>query len=256
MITAGIDIGSVATKALVLENGEVLGKAVVNSGINPRETANQVLRAALAQTGKTKSDLQHVVATGYGRRTIDFGNTVVTEISAAARGAFFLSCPWGKPKLVVDLGGQDTKVILLDDEGGVADFTMNDKCAAGTGRFLEVMAGVLEVKIDDMGEVSQQALTPAQINSTCTVFAESEVISLITRGTKKEDIVAGIHKAIAGRIITMIRQLGSNDIFFSGGGARNSGVYLSLEEALGRRVYVPPEPQFVVALGAALMAVG
>jgi len=256
MKVAGIDIGSATTKVVVTIDGEVAGKALFRSGVNPKETAEAVLSSALGQARIEKSGLDRVVTTGYGRRAVNFGTDVVTEISAAARGAFFLGCPWGKPKLVVDLGGQDTKVILLDAGGGVADFSMNDKCAAGTGRFLEVMAGILEIPLDELGSVSQRATAPVQINSTCTVFAESEVISLIARGTTKEDIVAGLHAAIAGRIMTMVRQMGGYDIFFCGGGARNSGVCRALEELLGHRVYVPPEPQFVVALGAALIAAG
>lgn len=254
MYVAGIDIGSATTKAVVCENGEVAGKAIVRSGVNPKETAEAVLAAALDQAQIDMADLNRIVTTGYGRRAVDFGTDVVTEISCAASGAFILGFPWGKPKLVVDLGGQDTKVILLDAGGGVADFSMNDKCAAGTGRFLEVMAGILDVPLDELGSVSQRASAPVQINSTCTVFAESEVISLIARGTPKEDIVAGLHAAIAGRIMTMVRQMGGYDVFFNGGGARNSGVCRAIEELLGYRLYVPPEPQFVVALGAALIA--
>lgn len=260
MKVAGIDIGSATTKAVVLIDGEAAGRALVRSGVNPGETAEAVLLSALGQARIEKTGLDRIVTTGYGRRAVNFGYDVVTEISAAARGAFFLGCPpvkpWGKPKLVVDLGGQDTKVILLDAGGGVADFSMNDKCAAGTGRFLEVMAGILEVPLEELGSVSQLATAHVQINSTCTVFAESEVISLIARGTPKEDIVAGLHTAIVGRIMTMVRQMGGHDIFFCGGGARNSGVCRALEELLGHHVYVPPEPQFVVALGASLIAAG
>ena len=256
MYVAGIDIGSATTKAVVCVNGKVTGKALIRSGVNPKETAETVLMEALSQARIDRPGLDRIVATGYGRRAADIGTDIVTEISAAARGAFFLDCPWGKPKLVVDLGGQDTKVILLDAEGGVADFSMNDKCAAGTGRFLEVMAGILEVPLDELGSVSRRASIPVQINATCTVFAESEVISLIAGGVRKEDIVAGLHAAIAGRIMTMVRQMGGADVFFCGGGARNSGVRRAIEEVLGHRVYVPPEPQFVVALGAALIAAG
>ncbi len=254
MITAGVDIGSVATKAVLLRQGEVLGKSVVKTGASPRQAAQQALEQALAEAGIKREDINRTASTGYGRRAVDFGDKVITEISADARGAFFLGCPWGKPELVADLGGQDTKVILLDRNGAVADFAMNDKCAAGTGRFLEVMAGVLGVELDEMGEISQRSTALVPINSTCTVFAESEVISLIAGGARKEDIIAGLHAAIASRLVNMLRQMKDGDVFFNGGGARNSGVRAALEKELGRQVYIPADPQFVVALGAALMA--
>lgn len=254
MIRAGVDIGSVATKAVLLGDEKVLGKAIVKTGVNPREAAEEALSRALNEAGIKREKVERIASTGYGRRSVDFGDKVITEISADARGAFFLGCPWGKPRLIADLGGQDTKVILLDQDGGVADFQMNDKCAAGTGRFLEVMAGVLGVELDQMGEVCEQATAPVQINSTCTVFAESEVVSLITGGAKKEDIIAGLHAAITSRLVTMLRQMKDEDVFFNGGGARNKGIKKALEKELGRRVYVPPGPQFVVSLGAALMA--
>jgi predicted CoA-substrate-specific enzyme activase len=154
----------------------------------------------------------------------------------------------------VDLGGQDSKVVILDGSGAVADFAMNDKCAAGTGRFIEVMAGVLGVGLEQMGALSLQCASPVTINATCTVFAETEVISLIAQGRPPADIAAGIHRSIATRLAAMVRQLGGGDIFFCGGGARNEGVRAALKDILGGPLHVPPDPQFVVALGAALIA--
>ena len=254
MIRAGIDIGSVATKAVVLRDGAVAGRALVRSGAAPDSAAREAFETALREAGADRGLLDRVVSTGYGRRSIDFADEVVTEITAGARGAYFLGCPWGRPRLIVDLGGQDTKVILLDEDGAVRDFAMNDRCAAGTGRFLEVMAGVLDVPLDRLGAIARTAQRPAPINSTCTVFAESEVISLIAQGTRKEDIVAGLCAAIASRIAQMVKPMGGHDVFFNGGGALNDGVRAALERTLARNVYVPPMPQFVVATGAALAA--
>jgi len=248
----GIDIGSVATKAVILRDGSVAGHSLVRTGAEPGAAAKKALRAAAEQARIERDDIDRIVATGYGRRIIDFADDTVTEITAGARGAYHVGCPWGAPRLIVDLGGQDTKVILLHEDGSVCDFVMNDKCAAGTGRFLEVMADVLDVPPEELGEFARGAEHPAPINSTCTVFAESEVISLIAKGARKEDIVAGLHAAIASRIAQMAKPMGQHDVFFNGGGALNSGVRSALERALRRTVHVPPMPQHVVAIGAAL----
>jgi len=256
MIVAGIDIGSVATKALVLVGGEVAARAVTRTGADPARAAEDVLARALAQAGLAGAEVERKVTTGFGRRSTNLGARVVTEVTAAARGAWELSCSSATVRTVVDLGGQDSKVILLDESGAVADFLMNDKCAAGTGRFIEVMAGVLEVSLDEMGRLSLDAGDPVTINSTCTVFAESEVISLIAQGRKPTDIVAGIHASIASRLATMVRRLDGGGVFFCGGGAKNAGMKRALEDALQGKVHVPPHPQFVVALGAALIAAG
>lgn len=257
VVVAGVDIGSVATKAVVLADGEVAARKVVRTGVYPARAAEQALEAALAEAGLSRDRLEHVVTTGYGRRSVRLGSSqVVTEITAAGRGAWVLSTPWGRARTVVDLGGQDSKVILLDEAGAVADFVMNDKCAAGTGRFLEVMAGVLGVTLEEMGELSLRAASPVTINSTCTVFAESEVVSLIAQGRSPADIAAGLHASIASRLAGMVKRLSGSRVMLVGGGALNRGVHKALEAALGEEVYVPPEPQFVVALGAALIAAG
>jgi len=255
-IFAGVDVGSVATKAVILGDGNVLGSALVATGASPRQAAETALAKALSEARKDRSSIGRVVSTGYGRRATEMEGAIVTEITAAARGAHWIGAPWGAVRTVVDLGGQDTKVILLDPEGNVADFVMNDKCAAGTGRFLSLMSATLEMDIAEMGDLSSRSKEPVAINSTCAVFAESEVISLIAQGRRKEDIIAGLHAAIASRIATMVRQMGGHQVFFSGGGARNSGVRRALESALREGVHVPPEPQFIVATGAALIAAG
>jgi predicted CoA-substrate-specific enzyme activase len=260
MTTSGVDIGSVAAKAVVLAEGQVAGRGMAPTGADPAQAAETALAKAIEAAGAERASISRLVATGYGRRATRLSGEVVTEISAAARGAFWLGAPWDRIRIVADLGGQDTKVIVLDAAGNVADFAMNDRCAAGTGRFLTLMAGCLEMDLAEMGRLSLQSQSPVALNSTCAVFAESEVISLIAQGKKKEDIVAGLHAAIASRIATMVRQMAGRDpiegLFFMGGGARNAGVCAALESALGRPVYVPPEPQFVVATGAALIAAG
>lgn len=250
---AGVDIGSVATKVVLFGGGKVLGRAVVPTGVSPQGAADAALTAASAEAGLTGKP-SRVASTGYGRRATQYQGDIVTEITAAARGAHWVGAPNGPVHTVVDIGGQDTKVILVHTDGSVADFAMNDKCAAGTGRFLSLMAHALEVDLSELGDLSLRATQPVTINATCAVFAESEVVSLIARGRRKEDIVAGIHAAIAGRISNMVRQMGGKDVVFTGGGAKNKGLHKALETALGVPVYVPPEPQFIVSTGAALIA--
>jgi predicted CoA-substrate-specific enzyme activase len=177
---------------------------------------------------------------------------MITEITCHARGAFFVH---PKTRTVIDIGGQDSKVIRLDREGRNVDFQMNDKCAAGTGRFLEVMAHALEVKVEDLGKLSLSAPRTIKISSMCTVFAESEVVSLIAENQPKEVIVRGLHDSIADRIIGMVNRVGcEEDVTLTGGVAKNEGVVHSLEEKLGIRLFLPPEPQVIGALGAALLA--
>lgn len=257
MITAGIDIGSVTTKVVILDRDSVLARAISATGPHPKSTAEKVLEDALRQANLSRQDIGYIVSTGYGRRAIEFGNRAVTEISCCARGARWTGTPQGEARTIIDLGGQDMKVISLEEDGTCADFAMNDKCAAGTGRFLEVMADVLGIGLENLGELSLKSKTPIQINSTCTVFAESEVISLIAQGRNMEDIIAGIHSSIAQRIVNMIKQVGEKEVvFFCGGGAKNRGIHKALENRLGVKVFVPGEPQFVIALGAALIGQG
>ena len=255
MIVAGIDIGSVATKAVILKDERILSKTLCLTGADPRSAAEEALTKALKQFDLSREDLEYIVSTGYGRRAIEFGNKTVTEISCCARGAGWIETSLGEIRTIIDLGGQDMKVISLEEDGTIADFVMNDKCSAGTGRFLEVMAGVLGMGLENLGELSLKSKAPIQINSTCTVFAESEVISLIAQGKNKIDIIAGIHNSIAERIAGMVRQVGEREIiFFAGGGAKNRGMHKALEDRLEMKVYVPDEPQFVIALDAALIA--
>lgn len=255
MVLAGIDIGSVVTKVVILENTKIRSQALNLSGADPKLTAELTLKEALRVTNFSLTEIAYTVSTGYGRRAIGFGDKVITEISACAKGALWLGSPLGKIRTIIDLGGQDTKVISLDEDGGVVDFVMNDKCAAGTGRFLEVIAGALQINLKELGELALISKAPIQISSTCTVFTESEVISLIAQRRNKADIVGGICQSIATRIAGMVREVGDKEaVFFNGGGAKNLGIKKALENKLKMQIYVPPEPQFVIALGAALFA--
>lgn len=259
MITAGIDIGSCTTKVVVFntENQRIISKVVRLTGSQPKVVAEELLKEALIQAEVSRKEVEYIISTGYGRRAIGFSNKTITEISCCAKGVswYINQNQLTDIHTIIDLGGQDTKIILLDENNEIADFVMNDKCAAGTGRFLEVMADVLGVDADNLGDLSLKSKNPILINSTCTVFAESEVISLIAQGKNKEDIVAGICSSIAERTVSMVRQVGGKGcIFFCGGGAKNEGIKKALEIKLGLKVYVPDEPQFVVAVGAALMA--
>ncbi len=255
MITAGVDVGSVTTKAVIMDGGRVAGKHIVPTKADPAVAAQSSFSECLKAAGMSSKQVGRIVTTGYGRRAIDFGDMAVTEISANARGAVFLGSPEGKVRTIIDLGGQDSKVISLDDGGKITRFMMNDKCSAGTGRFFEVMADTLGVKIDQLGDLSLKSSNPISINSTCTVFAESEVISLIARRNKKEDIIAGLHNSMAKRLSSMAKEVGARPVvFFDGGGAKNSGIRSALERQISEKIYVPEMPQFVVAIGAALIA--
>lgn len=255
MISAGIDVGSVSTKVVLLDGNEIKAMHIVPTKADPNLAAETAMNECLKVAGVTQKDVGYTVTTGYGRRAIDYGDRALTEITANAKGAVFLGSPAGQVRTIIDLGGQDSKVISLDEEGKIMHFLMNDKCAAGTGRFLEVMANALGVTLNELGNISLKSNNPLKINSTCTVFAESEVVSLIARRMKKEDIIAGLHYSITKKISSMAKEVGVKEVvFFDGGGAKNVGIKDSLEKHLGVKLYVPDHPQTVVALGAALFA--
>jgi predicted CoA-substrate-specific enzyme activase len=248
----GIDVGSASAEALILKDGKILAYFILETGANSRKAAEKALEEALKKAGISRTEVGPIVATGYGRISVDFASRQVTEISCYARGISFL---YPEVKMVIDIGGQDSKAILVGKNGRVLDFVMNDKCAAGTGRFLEVMAKAMEVNVEELGGISLRSRNPAEISSTCTVFAESEVVSLIAKGVPVEDIAAGIHKAIARRVGAMARRIGVvPPVAFAGGVAKNVGVVKALEEELGVKLIVPEEPQIIGALGAALLA--
>jgi len=246
----GIDIGASTAKAVILD-GDILSKVIIPSGFDTKKTADDVFNKVLQVANITENDIEYTVATGYGRIMVPMASKTVTEITCHARGASFLD---SMVRTVIDIGGQDSKGIALEN-GKVQDFVMNDKCAAGTGRFLEVMANALEVELEELGALSLESQEKVSISSTCTVFAESEVISYKNQGKKKEDIIAGVHEAIASRIYAMVNQIPVRDkIMITGGVALNKGVVQALEMKIGKSVVVPEDPQIVGALGAALRA--
>lgn len=251
MIVAGVDVGSLTAKCVLLKDGELVAYKVIKVSPNLEETADKVFGEALEEAGINKGNIERIVATGYGRNKVSFADRTVTEISCHAKGALFFI---PTARTVIDIGGQDSKVISIEN-GKVAEFVMNDKCAAGTGRFLEVMASALHLKIEDLGDVAERANRATKISSTCTVFAESEVISHLASGERVEDIVAGIHEAIASRIAAMARRVKVEpDVVLTGGVAKNKAMKKALERELGMEVKIPAEPQIVGAVGAALFA--
>lgn len=246
---AGVDIGSTMTKVVIM-NEAVVASVISVSGPEHRKLANKVMEEALAKASLSFDDITYLVATGYGRINVPFADKQITEISCHARGVVNLL---PSAKTVIDIGGQDCKGIKLKD-GRVADFVMNDKCAAGTGRFLEVMAEGLGIKLEEMGELSLAAESEVDISSTCTLFAEREVVEKLAEGIPVPDLVAGIHKAIAARIYSMVSRLKiEREVVITGGGAKNIGLVRALEAKLGYSVLVPPEPLLTGAIGAALL---
>jgi len=240
---AGIDIGSRTVKLAVIENGRLVFSRKSVTSYNPLETARDLLKGVSFDT---------VIATGYGRYLIKghLECPVISEISAFVRGARFFSSGCTS---ILDIGGQDTKAISLDTNGNLCKFEMNDRCAAGTGRFLEVMATVLGFTMEEFPAAALSATTAVRINSMCTVFAESEVVSLTSQGVNRNDIALGIHKAIAGRSAGLLKRVAPpGKIFFAGGVALNECVKILLENEMGSPVFVPPDPQIVGAIGAAL----
>ncbi len=255
MISVGVDVGSTTIKVVIVEDGVVRRRRIVPSGNLPARTAAETLDAVLAEDGRSRADADVIATTGYGRRLVDFGDTVMTEIKACALGVRHATPPDAGVRTILDVGGQDTKVIALADDGEVEDFGMNDKCAAGTGRFLEMLAHKLELPYETFVEDALASETPLQMNSTCAVFAESEVVGLLARGEAKGDIAAAAHDAIAGRVSSMLRRVGRRPAYcFVGGGAHNRAVVKAIEEHLGEPVLIPEDAQAVVALGAAVGA--
>jgi predicted CoA-substrate-specific enzyme activase len=253
VFTAGIDVGSVATKVVLLNENGVSYYLERPTGWNPRQASHEAYQELLHRARLDEAAVTAVVATGYGRIVLSFADWTATEITCHARGARYLV---PEASLVIDIGGQDSKVIRIAPNGRVLDFVMNDKCAAGTGRFLTVLATALGVEVGELGALGREA-EPAAINSMCTVFAESEVVGLLAEGVPKEQIARGLHEAIARRLASMAKRLGyapGAPIAFTGGVARNPGVRQALEKRLGVPLVAPELCQFSGALGAALLA--
>lgn len=251
--TAGVDVGSTQTKAVVIDESKtIVGRALMDTGANVVMAAEQAFAQALKDGNVDEKEVEYVVGTGYGRYRVTFGNTQVTEISCHARGAVHM---FPGTRTVIDMGGQDTKAIRLRASGEIVDFCMNDKCAAGTGRFLGAAASALSIPLDQLGQTALRAERPVRISTTCTVFAESEVLSWLGRGKKIEDILQGVHQSIAARSIGLLRRVGVEEqISFTGGVARNVGMIEALQKGLGAQLNVSEDSHFMGALGAALFA--
>jgi predicted CoA-substrate-specific enzyme activase len=253
-VTAGIDIGSTTSKAIILKGDSIAACYIGQSTVTPKKTAEIVFTEALSRAGLDREQVSYVVGTGYGRAKVDFADLSVSEITCHARGAHFLL---PEVRTIIDIGGQDTKVIRIDKGGMLEEFAMNDKCAAGTGRFLEFMARSLGMTIDEMVRIYFEEGSPVVISSICSVFAESEVISMINDEVPIPSIVKGIHKSVAVKVMTLVRRVGmEKDIILTGGVAKNKGVADALERELGfALVHFPDniDPQAVGALGAAVI---
>ena len=253
VIVAGIDVGSSFAKAVIMNKSGILSSSVGRTGASPAKAGETILYQAIAQARLRPEALKCVVATGYGRISLPFADRAVTEISCHAKGVHYLD---STIEGLIDIGGQDSKAVRLNSDGGVSDFVMNDRCAAGTGRFLEIMSGALDVEISHFGDMSLTAHTPLKINNTCIVFAESEVISLLAAGHTKENIAAGLHESIARRVGSMANRVKlSPHTAFVGGVAKNIGLRRALEAFLGFR-FIPInwDSQMTGALGASVIA--
>ena len=250
---AGVDVGSTQTKAIIVdERGAIVGRALADMETSMKTIAHDAFRAALDNAGIAEGDVEYVVGTGYGRYNVQFGREQVTEISCHARGAVTL---FPGTRTVIDIGGQDTKAIRIGPEGNVLNFTMNDKCAAGTGRFLGAASFALEMSLGALGPLALTSQNPVRITTTCTVFAESEIISHLAKGILPEDVLMGVHQAITSRCVSLARRVGiESEVTFTGGVSRNVAMVRLLSEELGLPVNVSEDAHFCGALGAALVA--
>lgn len=252
MIVAGIDVGSRTTCALILQDGRIISHELIRTGADSPAASRQAIEKALTKIGLSLPSLSRIMATGYGRVLVPCADKMISEITCHAQGAH-----WFFPgvRTVLDMGGQDCKAIRVDEEGNPVDFAMNDKCAAGTGRFLEVMAETLRLPLEEIGPLSLQSSKEMAINSFCTVFARAEIGTLVREGIPKPDILAGLHKALSVRIYSLLNKVGiEEDLVITGGIAKNIGVVRVLEEKIGITARIPNDPQMVGALGAALLA--
>ncbi len=250
---AGVDVGSTQTKAVILDEARrIVGRSLQMTGANVVRAAQEAFDQALADARLAEEEVEYVVGTGYGRYKVTFGNTQVTEISCHGRGAVHM---FPGTRTVIDMGGQDTKAIRVAANGEIVDFFMNDKCAAGTGRFLGAASSALDISLDQIGPTALRGERPVKISTTCTVFAESEVLSWLGKGKKIEDILLGVHQSIAARSVGLLRRVGVEDqVSFTGGVARNQAMVASLESRLGLTLNVSEESHYMGALGAALFA--
>jgi len=250
LLTVGIDIGSTVTKGALLSDGAVIGTCRMPTSWSPKETGQHLLNTLLKEHQVSLESVRRVVATGYGRQTMEGAHKQVTEITCHGKGAYFIN---PANRTVIDIGGQDSKVVRLDERGQVVDFIMNDKCAAGTGRFLQVMAIRMEVDVSQLEELAREA-APIQLNNMCTVFAESEVVGLLAAGASKASIAAGLLTSVASKICTQAQRVGVVEgVYFSGGLAENRYLQQAIQDKLGVTLQLSPLAQFTGAIGAALM---
>ncbi|MCP4422264.1 MAG: 2-hydroxyglutaryl-CoA dehydratase [Chloroflexi bacterium] len=251
--SAGVDVGSTQTKAVIInESGEIVSRALVDTGANVIQAAEGAYQQALEDGNIREVEVEYVIGTGYGRYRVTFGNTQITEISCHGRGAVHM---FPDTRTVLDMGGQDTKAIQISDTGEIVDFCMNDKCAAGTGRFLGAASAALDIPLPELGTTALKADKPVRISTTCTVFAESEVLSWLGKGKKIENILLGVHQSIASRSVGLMRRVGIEDqVTFTGGVAKNIGMISALEEKIGLKLNVSEDSHYMGALGAALFA--
>ena len=252
MYFAGVDIGSTMTKIVLTDtNGKVLSAIKGPTGPEHRQLANEVMKMALGQARLQLDDISYVVATGYGRVNVPFADRQITELTCHAKG---VSSLFPDVKTAIDIGGQDAKCMKINS-GKLVDFAMNDKCAAGTGRFLEVIAATLGIKLEDLGHISLKSTENVQISSLCTIFAQQEVVARLSEGAKPEDIIAGLHDALTSRVAALARRLKIEpDVVLTGGVAKNVGIVRAMKENLACELLIPEDPLLTGAMGAAILA--
>jgi predicted CoA-substrate-specific enzyme activase len=251
-LVAGVDIGSLSAEAVILADGQVLSYSIIPTGAESAKTARRAMEEALKGLELSLEALDFIVATGYGRVVVPFAQDNVSEISCHAKGSHYW---FPTVRTVLDMGGQDCKAIRCDERGKVTNFVMNDKCAAGTGRFFEIMAQVMGLRLEDLGEISLGGDDTVPISSACAVFAKSEMVSLMRKGVPKQDILASLHTAITSRVYALLKRVEvAEDFVMTGGIAKNIGIVRRVAEKVGIKVLVPQEPQIIGALGAALFA--
>jgi predicted CoA-substrate-specific enzyme activase len=250
---AGVDVGSTQTKAVIVdENGEVVARALTDTGAYLVRAAERAYEQALGVAAVRRDEVGYVIGTGYGRFNVAFGDAQVTEISCHAKGAWAI---FPNTRTVIDIGGQDTKAIGVSDRGEVLDFAMNDKCAAGSGRFLTNSAEAVGMDVSEMGERSLNAKQPVRLSTVCTVFVESDILSYLAQGKKVDDILAGVHAAIANRTVALVRRVGMDpEVTFTGGVSRNIGMRRAIEEKLGVPINASSDSHYTGAIGAAIYA--
>jgi predicted CoA-substrate-specific enzyme activase len=246
----GIDVGSTMTKAVILGNG-IIASVIGPTGAEHRRLANKVMEEVLDKASITFDSVTYIVSTGYGRINVPFADRQVTEITCHAKG---ISSLFPGARTIIDVGGQDSKAIRIDESGRPIDFIMNDKCAAGSGRFIEVIADTLGIKLDEVGELSLSGKHPAKVSNICTIWAQQEVAARLSEGVSIPDLLAGIHQSLAERITRMVNRIRVEEaVVLTGGGGKNKGLVKALSEQLGHKILVPDEPLITGALGAALL---